>query len=174
MIKDGRNRNLKQLQHTTAQHFPCTIKSVQPPPVTSTLKPLVKTLTTPPREIALRLFPIGTTVVTEPTVGPSRARCRTPRPVLRGTVQGQRSRATGATGGAPDGPEHAPTTPRGVPRNRFTSVMSTVCYIAQQQTLLLCPESRSFAPIANTPLVFGTAFLFFQQNVRPYVAITTT
>ena len=63
------------------------------------------------------------------------------------------------TGGAPDGPEHAPTTPRGVPRNRFTSVMSMVCYIA---------------PTANTPPVFGTVFLFFQQSVRPYVAIVTT
>ena len=45
------------------------------------------------------------------------------------------------------------------PRNRFTSVMSMVCYIA---------------PTANTPLVFGTVFLFFQQSVRPYVAITAT
>ena len=63
------------------------------------------------------------------------------------------------TGGAPDGPEYAPTTPRGVPHNRFTSVMSMVCYIA---------------PTANTPLVFGTVFLFSQQSVRPYVAIITT
>ena len=45
------------------------------------------------------------------------------------------------------------------PRNRFTSVMSMVCYIA---------------PTANTPPVFGTVFLFSQQSVRPYVAITTT
>ena len=63
--KHGRNRNLKQPQHTTAQYFPYTIKSVQPPPVASTLKPLAKTLTTHPREDVLRLFPIGTTVVTE-------------------------------------------------------------------------------------------------------------
>ena len=63
--KHGRNRNLKQPQHTTAQYFLYTIKSVQPPPVASTLKPLAKTLTTPPREDVLRLFPIGTTVVTE-------------------------------------------------------------------------------------------------------------
>ena len=62
------------------------------------------------------------------------------------------------TGGAPDGPEHAPTAPGGVPRNRFTSVMSMVCDIA---------------PTANTPPVFGTVFLFFQQSVRPYVAIIT-
>ena len=92
-------------------------------------------------------------------VGPSRARCKTPRPVLRSTAQGQRSGATGATRGAPDGLEHAPTTPGGVPRNRFTSVMSMVCYIA---------------PTANTPPVFGTVFVFFQQSVRPYVAIITT
>ena len=63
--KHGRNRNLKQPQHTTAQYFPYTIKSVQPPPVASTLKPLAKTLTTPPREDVLRLCPIGTTVVTK-------------------------------------------------------------------------------------------------------------
>ena len=57
-----------------------------------------------------------------------RARYMTPRPVSRGgTVRGQRSGATGATGGAPDGPEHAPTIPRGVPPNRFTSVTSMVC-----------------------------------------------
>ena len=62
-------------------------------------------------------------------------------------------------GDTPDGPEHAPTTSRGVPRNRFTSVMSMGCYIA---------------PTANTPPVFGTVFLFFQQSVRPYVAIITT
>ena len=37
--------------------------------------------------------------------------------------------------------------------------MSMVCYIA---------------PTANTPPVFGTVFLFSQQSVRPYVAITTT
>ena len=93
-------------------------------------------------------------------VGPSRARCKTPRPLLSSTAQGQRLGVTGATGGAPDGPEHAPTTPTGVPRNCFTSVMSIVCYIA---------------PTANTPLVFGTTvFLFFQQSVRPYVAIITT
>ena len=67
--------------------------------------------------------------------------------------------ATGVTGGAPDGPEYAPTTPRGVPHNRFTSVMSMVCYIT---------------PTANTPPVFGTVFLFSQQSVRPYVAINTT
>ena len=63
--KHGRNRNLKQPQHTTAQYFPYTIKSVHPPPVASTLKPLAKTLTTPPREGVLRLCLIGTTVVTE-------------------------------------------------------------------------------------------------------------
>ena len=61
--------------------------------------------------------------------------------------------------GASDGLEHAPTTLGGVPCNRFTLVMSMVWYIA---------------PTANTPPVFGTVFLFFQQNVRPYVAITTT
>ena len=174
MAKDGRNRNLKQPQHTTAQYFSCTIKSVQPPPVASTLKPLAKTLTTPPREDVLRVFPIGTTVVTESSSRTLSARCRTPRSVLRGTVQGQRLGATGATGGASDGPEHAPTTPRGIPRNRFTSVMSRVSYIAQQQTPLLCSESRSFAPTANTPPVFGTVFLLFQHSVRQYVAITTT
>ena len=63
--KHGRSRNLKQPQHTTTQYFPYTIKSVQPPPVASTLKPLAKTLTTPPREDVLRLCPIGTTVLTE-------------------------------------------------------------------------------------------------------------
>ena len=63
------------------------------------------------------------------------------------------------TGGASDDPEHAPTTPGGVPRNRFTSVMSMVCYIA---------------PTADTPPVFGTVFVFFQQSVRPYVATVTT
>ena len=84
---------------------------------------------------------------------------RLPRPVLEGTVRGQRLGATGVTGGAPDGPEHAPTTPKGVPHNRFTSVMSMVCYIA---------------PTANTPPVFGTVLLFFQQSVRPYVAIILT
>ena len=63
------------------------------------------------------------------------------------------------TGGAPDGLEYAPTTPRGVPHNRFTSVMSMVCYIA---------------PTANTPPVIGTVFVFSQQSVRSYVAITTT
>ena len=63
--KHGRNRNLEQPRHTTAQYFPYTIKSVQPPPVASTLKPLTKTLTTPPREDVLRLCPIGTTVLTE-------------------------------------------------------------------------------------------------------------
>ena len=30
------------------------------------------------------------------------------------------------------------------------------------------------APTANTLPVFGTVFLFSQQSVRPYVAITTT
>ena len=63
--KHGRNRNFKQPQHTTAQYFPYTIKSVQPPPVASTLKPLAKTLTTPSREDVRRLCPIGTTVVTK-------------------------------------------------------------------------------------------------------------
>ena len=84
------------------------------------------------------------------------------------------------TGGAPDGPEYAPTTPRSVPHNRFTSVMSMVCYIA---------------PTANTPPVFGTVFLFstecasvrchnynadgrhpshvdsYQQSIRPFKAV---
>ena len=68
MANDGRNRNLKQSQHTTAQYFSCTIKSAQPPSVASSLKPLAKTLTTPPREDVLRLFPIGTTVVTESSI----------------------------------------------------------------------------------------------------------
>ena len=67
----------------------------------------------------------------------------TPRLVLEGTVQGQRSGATGATGGASNGPEHAPTIPRGVAPNRFTSVTSMVCQIA---------------PTSNTPPVFGIVF----------------
>ena len=52
-----------------------------------------------------------------------------------------------------------PPHPGAYPRDRFTSVMSMVFYIA---------------PTANTPPVFGIVFLFFQQSVRPYVAITTT
>ena len=62
---DGRNRNLKQLQQTTARCFSCKVESVQPTPASSTTQLLAKTLTTPPREDALRLFPIVTTVVKE-------------------------------------------------------------------------------------------------------------
>ena len=43
----------------------CTVESVQPTPASSTTKLLAKTLTTPPHEDELRLFPIGTTVVKE-------------------------------------------------------------------------------------------------------------
>ena len=61
---DGGNRSLKQLQQTTARCFPCTVESVQHTPALCTTKLLAKTLTVP-REDALRLFPIGTTVVKE-------------------------------------------------------------------------------------------------------------
>ena len=64
-VMDGRNINLKQLQQTTARCFPCTVESVQPTPASSTTKLSSKTLTTSPREHALRLFPIGTTVAKE-------------------------------------------------------------------------------------------------------------
>ena len=69
---------------------------------------------------------------------------RLPRSAWEGTVRGQRLGGTVATGGAPDDLEHAPTIPRGLPPNHFTSVTSMVC---------------SIAPTANTPPLFGVVFL---------------
>ena len=106
-------------------------------------KLLAKTLTTPPREDALRLFPISTSVVKKSSSRTLSTRCTTPRPVLEGTVRGQRPGATGATGSAPNSPEHAPTIPRCVPPTRFGNVHG----------LLYCPT-------ANTPPVYGVVLLF--------------
>ena len=79
----------------------------------------------------------------------SRPDVRLPRPALKGTVRGQRLGGTVATGGAPDGLEHAPTIPRGVSPNRSTSVASTVVNLPRQQTPFLRSGSCSFSSKSN-------------------------
>ena len=150
---DGRYRNLKQLQQTIARCLPCTVESVQPTPASSITNLLAKTLTTPLREGALRLFQISTTVVKESSSRTLSVRCTTPRPVLGGTVRGQRSGATGGTGDAPDGPGHAPTIPRSVPPNRFTSVTSMVWLNCPNSKHPSCVRSRVPLPRQQTPLL---------------------
>ena len=105
------------------------------------------------------------------------------RPVLEGIVRGQRLGGAVTARGAPDAPEHTRATPRDSTPNPSTSATFIVCNRPRQQahllhllfiptagappTLIVYPDSK------HTPL-FGTVFLFFQQSVRPYVAITTT
>ena len=96
---------------------------------------------------------------------------RLPRPVLEGTVRGQRLGGAVTARGAPDGPEHTRATPKDSTPNPSTSVTFIVCNRPRHQARLL---HLFFSPTANTPPVFGTVFLFFQQSVRPDVAITTT
>ena len=101
---DGINRNPKQLQQTTARCFSRTLESVQPAPVANTTNPLAKARTTSPSRRRAQAVPnryhrrerIGQ----RDHPGPG---LRLPRPVLEGTVRGQRLGGAVTTRGAPNG-----------------------------------------------------------------------
>ena len=141
-------------------------------PVPNTTNPLAKACTTSPSRRRAQAVP--NRYHRRKRIGPRDhpgPGLRLPRPVLEGTVRGQRSGGAVTARDAPDGPEHTRATPRDPTPNSSTSVTFLVCNRPRQQAH---PLHLLFFPRQQTPPVFGTVFLFFQQSVHPYVAITTT
>ena len=102
---------------------------------------------------------------------------RLPRPVLEGTVRRQIGRSCHDKR-CTEWPEHTRTTLRDSTPNPSASVTFLVCNWPQQQARSLhsffCFFLFFFSSDSKHQPVFGTVFLFFQQSVRPYVAIILT